>query len=320
MIVIIIFCLRNIRTAALAAAVLAVTALAVACGSDEPSSDRPQIVVTTSVLGAVVSDVVGDAADVSVVIPNGADPHEFQPSAKDVARLEDADLVVENGLKLEEGLEDSLEQARSDGVRVLTAADLVTLRPFGAGDAEEIAEHGPDDPHFWTDPLAMRQLVTGLTPALRDDLGLDVTARAGDLAGRLTALDAEIRAGLADIPPEQRTLVTGHESMGYFADRYGFRVVGALIPSLSSQAQASASDLAALKAQVEAQGVPVIFNEVGTPDGIADAIADETGARVVEIATHNVPDDGSYITFVRDMARAIDDGLGAATPAPATTG
>jgi zinc/manganese transport system substrate-binding protein len=97
--------------------------------------------------------------------------------------------------------------------------------------------------------------------------------------------------------------------MGYFADRYDFRVVGALIPSLSSQAQASASDLAALRAQVEAEGVPVIFNEAGTPDDIAHAIADETGARVVEIATHNVPDDGSYITFMRDMARAVDDGL-----------
>ena len=313
--------MRNIRLVALAAAVIGVLALAAACGSDGSSSDRPQIVVTTSMLGSVVSDVVGDAADVSVIIPNGADPHDFQPSAKDVARLEDADLVVENGLKLEEGVEDALGQARSDGVRVLTAADLVTLRAFGAGDAEEIAEHGPDDPHFWTDPLTMRELVTGLTPALRDDLGLDVTARADALARRLTALDTEIRAELADIPPDRRTLVTGHESMGYFADRYSFRLVGALIPSLSSQAQASASDLAALKAQVEAQGVPVIFNEVGTPDGLADAIADETGAQVVEIATHNVPDDGSYLTFMRDMARAIDDGLApAGAPAPETTG
>lgn len=177
MIVILIFWMRNIRAGALAAAVLAVAGLVAACGSGDSSSGRPQIVVTTSVLGSVVSDLVGDTADVSVIIPNGSDPHEFQPSAKDVGRLENADLVVENGLKLEEGLEDSLDQARSDGTRIVTATDLVTLRRFDASDTEEIAEHGPEDPHFWTDPLAMRELVTGLTPVLRDDLGLDVTAR-----------------------------------------------------------------------------------------------------------------------------------------------
>jgi zinc/manganese transport system substrate-binding protein len=98
--------------------------------------------------------------------------------------------------------------------------------------------------------------------------------------------------------------------MGYFADRYGFEVIGALVPSLSSQAQASASNLAALRRQVEEAGVPAIFTEVGTPAGVADAIADETGARVVEIDTVALPDDGSYETLIRNVAAAVDEGLG----------
>ena len=108
--------------------------------------------------------------------------------------------------------------------------------------------------------------------------------------------------------------MTGHESMGYFAARYGFRLVGALIPSLSSQAEASAGDLADLRRQVQDAGVPAIFNETGTPGGLADAIADETGARVVEIGTHTLPPDGSYVTMMRDIARAVDDGLTGAAP------
>ena len=288
---------------------LAVAALA-ACGSEAGAdSGRPRIVVTTTVLGAVVSDLAGEGADVTVLMPNGADPHEFQPSARDVQRIAEADLVVENGLHLEEGLEDALTQARSDGVRVFTATDHATLLAFGAGDAEEIAEHGPDDPHIWTSPVAMREVVAGLVPVLSGDLGIDLGGRGGDLEQRLAALDREIRDELARIPAGGRTLVTGHESMGYFADRYGFELVGALIPSLSSQAQVSAGTLGALRAQIERRGVSAIFNEAGTPDGVADAIASETGARVVEIDTHAIPGDGSYSTFMRALAASVADGL-----------
>ena len=139
--------------------------------------------------------------------------------------------------------------------------------------------------------------------------------RAGDLERGLRRSTASIGAELAGLPPERRELVTGHESLGYFAARYGFRLVGALIPSLSSQAQASAANLADLTRAGARGAVPVIFNEIGTPAGVADAIADETGARVIEIGTHTLPDDGSYFTIMRDIARSIDDGL-ATRPGP----
>ena len=288
--------------------------LLAACGSGDDAGGRPQVVVTTTVLGSLVQELVGERADVHVLMPNGADPHEFQPSAKDAERLASADLVVDNGLKLEEGLEDALNQARDDGTRIFTATDHVKLLAFGADDAAEIAEHGPNDPHIWTDPLAMRDMVHALVPELRDALGIDVAARGKSLESRLDALNAGIAAEVARLPADRRKLVTGHESLGYFADRYGFRLVGAVLPSLSSQAQVSSGQLAALKDQVRAEDVSVIFNEIGTPPGVADAVADETGARVVELSTHNLPDDGSYFTFMKDLADGITQALRADGP------
>ncbi len=283
--------------------------LLAACGDDGGTGDRPDVVVTTTVLGSIVKEVVGEAADVHVLMPNGADPHEFQPSARDAERLASSDLVVENGLKLEEGLEDALGQARDDGTRIFTATDHVKLLAFGADDAQEIAEHGPNDPHIWTDPLAMRDMVQALVPELRGALGIDVAARGRSLETRLEALDADITAEVARLPADRRKLVTGHESLGYFADRYGFRLVGAVLPSLSSQAQASSGELATLKDLVREEDVSVIFNEIGTPPGVARAVADETGARVVELATHTLPDDGSYLTFMRDLADGVVESL-----------
>jgi zinc/manganese transport system substrate-binding protein len=304
------------RVVALLAAAVAALPVVAACDSDQGAGDgRPTIVVTTTVLGAVVSELVGDAAEVQVLMPDGIDPHDFQPSARDAAALGDAGLVVENGLDLEEGLGDAIEGARDDGVAVFTATDHVELREAG-GDADDHSEeehaeeeHGTEDPHIWMDPLAMRDVAVALAPVVRDELGLDLATRDEDLAGRLEALDEELRGTLAAIPAERRRLVTGHESMGYFADRYGFELVGALIPSLSSQAQVSASNLAGLREQIEREGVPTVFTERGTPPGVAEAIGEQTGARVVEIATHDLPDDGSYATFMRDAAAAVRDGL-----------
>lgn len=297
----------------------------------------PTIVVTYSVLGALVSDLVGDTARVQVLMPNGVDPHDWQPSAKDVEAVSKAALVVENGLALEEGLEDAIHEAEAAGVPVFTATDHVELRTIGEGEvADEHAdgeapvtgeapadtgevhgqeehhdEHavGADDPHIWTDPATMRAVMAALATQLEQGLGLDLAGRAADLDARLADLDAELEQTLAAVPAERRKLVTGHESMGYFARRYGFTLVGALIPSISSQAQASAAELAGLKETIEREGATTIFTEIGTPAQVAETIADETGARVVELPSHNLPDDGSYVTFMREIATRVADGL-----------
>jgi zinc/manganese transport system substrate-binding protein len=280
-----------------------------------PSAARPQksIVVTYSILGSVVKELVGDEASVTVSIPNGLDPHEWEPSAKDIEAINKADLVVENGLELEEGMLKTLETAKSNGVRFFTASDYITVRHVGPG--EGIPSGDPDqaigapDPHLWMDPLTMKTVVGALATVLSADLNLDVTSRAQSLESQLDSLNTEVANILAAIPEADRKLVTGHESMGYFAQRYGFKLVGVIIPSLSSQAGVSAADLAALKQAIEDNHVRAIFTELGTSPAVAKAIGDETGVKVVELTTHALPDDGNYFTFMEDLATVITDAL-----------
>jgi zinc/manganese transport system substrate-binding protein len=287
-----------------------------ACQPAAPAAGRPArktIVVTYSILGSIVRDLVGDQATVVVPMPNGQDPHEWEPSAKDIETIDKADLVVQNGLGLEGGMEKTLQQAQTAGVKFFTASDHVQVRYVGAG--EGIPSGDPDqaigaaDPHLWMDPTAMKAVELALAAQLRTDLGLDVSGRAQDLASRLNGLDSEVAATVATLPEANRRLVTGHESMGYFARRYGFKLVGAIIPSLTTQAEVSASDLAALKQLIQDNHVKAIFTELGTSPAVAQAIGRETGVKVVELTTHDLPDDGSYFTFMRDIARVIVDNL-----------
>jgi zinc/manganese transport system substrate-binding protein len=287
-----------------------------ACQPAAPAAGRPArktIVVTYSILGSIVRDLVGDQATVVVPMPNGQDPHEWEPSAKDIETIDKADLVVQNGLGLEGGMEKTLQQAQAAGVKFFTASDHVQVHYVGAG--EGIPSGDPDqaigaaDPHLWMDPTAMKAVELALAAQLKTDLGLDVSGRAQDLANRLSGLDKEVAATVATLPEANRRLVTGHESMGYFARRYGFKLVGAIIPSLTTQAEVSASDLAALKQLIQDNHVKAIFTELGTSPAVAQAIGRETGVKVVELTTHALPDDGSYFTFMRDIARVIVDNL-----------
>ena len=292
----------------IATAIGTVALLAAACsgGGATPDLGIPSVVVTYPILGAVVADLVGDRAAVTILMGNGVDPHDWSPSAKDIERVEKADLVVANGLNLEEGLEKPLAEAEMRGVVVFRATDHVTVRQSGA-EAGNGHEAG-GDPHFWVDPLAMRDVVLALAPAL-GSVGIDVADRAPALGTSLADLDAATRATLAVVPEARRLLVTGHESMGYFANRYGFRLVGAVVPGLTSQGEVAAGQLADLRAAIEAEGVTVIFTEIGTPAAVVEAIGRETGAAVVELPSHTLPANGSYATFIGQIATAIATAL-----------
>lgn len=292
----------RLRLAALAVvAALAAAGCGGAGGSPPPSG--PSVVVTYSVLGAVVTELVGDHAAVTVLMANGVDPHDWSPSAKDIERVMNADIVVANGLGLEEGLAKTLEEAEKAGVAVFRATDHIQVREL----AEE-SDHAGGDPHFWVDPISMRDVVAALATELAA-AGIDVADRSADLQQRLVDLDAEARETLAVVPETGRKLVTGHESMGYFADRYGFQIVGTVIPGLSSQGEVSAGELAALKVQIEAEGVSAIFTEIGTPAAVVEAVGRETGVEVVELPSHTLPDDGSYFTFIRQVASDVAGAL-----------
>ena len=286
------------------------------CGGEDSSStsDRPSVVVTYSILGAVVSEVVGDAADVKVLMPNGIDPHEWEPSAKDIELLNQADLIVSNGLDLEGNVMEAIEVVEKDGVAVFHATDYIEVIEFGAGghdDDEEAVhddEHGSGDPHFWTSPVEMAAVVEALGVALAD-IGIDTGDRAAMTKEELLNIDQEIRGLVESIPVESRILVTGHESLGYFAHEYEFEVVGAVIPSLSSEAEASAGDLAALKQTIADEGVSVIFTEMGTSPDVVEALADEAQVSVVELSTHFLPEDGTYKAFILQLASMISVAL-----------
>jgi zinc/manganese transport system substrate-binding protein len=282
-------------------------------GVNTSSTSKKSIVVTYSILGSIVKDLVGDKTNVTISIPNGLDPHEWEPSAKDIETINKADLVIENGLGLEGGMQKTLQAARDNGVKFFTASAYITVRHVGtgegipSGDPDQVI--GADDPHLWMDPLNMKNIVSALAPVLLKDFGLDVSSQAAKLENQLDNLNIEVANTLATIPQTNRKLVTGHESMGYFAQRYGFKLVGVIIPSISSQAEVSAADLAALKTAIEANQVKAIFTELGTSPAVAKTIGDETGVKVVELTTHALTDDGSYFTFMTNIASTITDAL-----------
>jgi zinc/manganese transport system substrate-binding protein len=271
------------------------------------------IVVTYSILGAVVKDLVGSNARVIVLVPNGQDPHEWEPSAKDIETLNKADLIVQNGLGLENGLEKSLTLAIQAGVKTFIASDHITIRKVGQGqgvsatDPDQAA--GAPDPHLWTDPETMKQVITALAEQLITDLGLDLSVNAQQVAEQLDNLDRQIIAMVDTLPETNKKLVSGHSSLGYFAQAYGFELVGAIIPSLTPQAEVSAADLAALKSLIQQNQVKAIFTEQGTPPAIAQAIGKETGVKVVELSTHILPADGTYLSFMHNLAQTIVDNL-----------
>jgi zinc/manganese transport system substrate-binding protein len=221
--------------------------------------------------------------------------------------------MVENGLGLEGGMLDTFDQAEEAGVPRFVASDHIAIRTVGEGEGADPSDPdqapGAEDPHLWMDPLTMRDVVAALATQLGTDLGIDVSARAAELEARLVTLDEDVAAILEVVPVEQRKLVTGHESLGYFADRYRFRLVGAIIPSLTSQAEPSAAQLAALVDEITAEGVKAIFTELGTSPAVAQAIGDETGVKVVELTSHALPPDGTYATLMTDIATLVADNL-----------
>lgn len=301
----------GVRSIGAAIAVLTVTGFLAGCAA--PSADRPLVVVSTNILGDVVMELVGDEAEVVTLMRPDADPHSFEISAQEAARLRSADLVVSNGLGLEEGLHQHLEGAADAGVASFVAGDVVDVLAYADGDAA-----GTPDPHFWTDPAQMTAVVDALGPELAAIDGVDTAAiakSAADYRAELTSLDAEMTAAFAEIPDERRALVTNHHVFGYLAERFGFRIVGTVIPGGTTLAAPSASDLAGLVTAVEDAGVATIFAESSSPDRLVRALADEADVEVavVELFTESLtsPDGGApdYLTMMRVNTARISTGL-----------
>ena len=323
--------------------------VAASCGSDDTDAttdadvgagtDRPTVVVTTNILGDVVENLVAGEVDVITIMPAGADPHDFQASAQQVAEIGDADVLIVNGAGFEEGLLDVIDAAEGDGVPVFEAISAVETIEFGAGsdehgdeddheveeDHEDENEHADEhdhdgaDPHFFTDPARMAQAADAIAEFLLANVdGVDagsLSSSADAFVAELEALDTEVADTLASIDEERRVLVTNHDSLGYFAESYGFEIAGTVIPSGSTADGGSAEELADLAALIEAEGVSAIFAETTVSDELAQTLAAEVGGdiAVVAIYTGSLGEPGSgadtYVTMVRTNAQRIADAL-----------
>jgi zinc/manganese transport system substrate-binding protein len=270
-------------------------------------------VATTPVLGSAVGAIVGGAATVVTVMPNGSGPHDFSPSAAQVDAMMGADLLVVNGENLEEGLADAIAAAADAGVPVFTATDHVDVRdpdsPAEEAEGDHSDDHAGGDPHFWLDPLSMRSVTTALASQIESGLGLEIGTGTESFESELDALHTANGTAVAQVPMARRKLVTGHDSLGYWADRYGFEVIGAVIPSTSTQAEASGRQIADLSKLIRDNGVDVIFTEAGTSEQVAETIASETGARVVSLDVEALPDGGDYIALVSNVTETITSNL-----------
>lgn len=299
---------RSLRVAAAAVAVL------ITAGCAQPDhSQGPQIVVTTNILGDVIRQVLGDQATVTTLMGPGADPHSFDISAQQAAQMGAADLVVSNGLGLEEGLVQHLDRAAAAGAPLLVAGEMIDVVPYSAGEAE-----GAPDPRFRIDPRAVLTVVDAIEAAAGKIAGIDagkLAASASAYRAQLGELDREMTGAFAALPRERRALVTNDHVFGYLAKRFDFQVVGAVIPGGTTLAAPSAADLRQLSEAITDAGVPTIFADSTQPDRLVQVLAKEAGVdvQVQELFTESLtgPDGAAttYIDMMRTNTQRIIQGL-----------
>jgi zinc/manganese transport system substrate-binding protein len=361
----------------------------------QATGDGIQVVATTSILGDIVANLVQDDGEVTVLMGPGVDPHGYSPAASDAALLREADLVVANGLMLEENLVSMLEAAEEDGANVFELADQLDPIAFdwdgpghshgdddhghghnddddhghshddddhghshddddhghshddddhghghdddddhghshddddhghGHDDDDHGHSHGPEDPHVWQDPVRMADGVRLLAAELAAvDTSLDADeweARGEAYAQQLLEVHEEMETQFATIPEEDRVLITNHDSLGYLANRYGFEVLGTVIPGATTQAQQDAGTFAELIQTVEEAGVPAVFAENTDSTVLAEQLASEVVDRsdleveVVRLYTDALGEEGSgaetYLDLLRTNAERITDAL-----------
>ena len=295
---------------------------------ERPAGEPLRVLATTSILGDVVGQIGGAAISLTTLIPAGVDPHAFQPTPRDARLLADADVIFINGFGLEEFMADLIEQAGGDAVVVSASLGITPLEAPGEL-GEEQSEHegegapaGTDiqqhavDPHTWFDPNNVIHWTENIQAALvaaDPERAQEYAANAAAYQSQLHALDSEIRESVQRLPQERRVLVTDHEELGYFAEEYGFEIIGAVIPSASSLAEPSARELASLFDAIRAKGVSAIFVTSVANPAVAQRLAEDAGVRLVTLHGHSLTDEQGpapgYLELMRYNVRAIVEAL-----------
>jgi ABC-type Zn uptake system ZnuABC Zn-binding protein ZnuA len=242
-----------------------------ACSTPADPSQGLNVVATTTQVTEFTTTVVGTAGTVTGLIQPNQSAHSFDPSAKQLLMLSQADAVVINGADLEPWLADALSAANFSGTIIDASAGIPLIE---------------SDPHVWTAPLNAQKMVTNIETGLDGLPGITTEQKkafAGNAAAynqQLTALDEWIVANLAQVPADQRLLVTNHDAFTYFVDAYGINFLGSIIPSFDDNAEPSASEIDALIALIKQSGTKAIFSEASISPKLAQTIASEAGVKV----------------------------------------
>jgi len=267
-----------------------------------------RVLASTTFLADITQNIAGSRIQIDSLLPVGADPHAYQAAPADVAKIAESDLLILNGLDYEHFIKSLLKNAGGERMMVEAASGLSPDEVAGS-------EHGVD-PHMWLDPILVITYVENIRDGLikLDAQGAETyKANADAYITQLKDLDKWIVEQVSAIPAERRLLVTNHEALGYFSKRYGFEVVGAVIPSLSTEAGTSAKEMSALINLIKVSGVPAIFlGEVENSD-LANQIAAETNIKVIDDLYLESLSDGApaatYIEMIKYNVSRIVDGL-----------
>jgi len=259
------------------------------CGSVQSSNDNTlKVLASTTFLADITQNIAGDRAQVESLLPIGADPHSYQAAPSDVAKISESNVLIFNGVEYEHFIEPLLENAGGESLVIEATAGLTPHQMEEHAAEAESAEghdHEAGDPHMWLDPNLVITYVGNIRDGLIqvDPEGTETYKTNADAyIAQLKDLDAWIKEQVNTIPAERRLLVTNHEAMGYFAERYGFEVAGSVIPSFSSNAAPSAQEMASLIDEIKKLNAPAIFLDTADNSRLAQQIADETGVMIVD--------------------------------------
>jgi zinc/manganese transport system substrate-binding protein len=240
------------------------------------------VVATTTQVADFARNIGGDQVQVTSLLKPGVDAHDYEPSPADLEAIAKADLVLENGVGLEEWLDDTIKSSGFTGP-VVDTSQGVRLRAGGhAEEREEQAGGEEHDPHIWQNPRNAQLMAANIERGLAAAEPAAAAAFEANLAAyteELRALDAEVARQIDSLA--NKKLVTNHDAFDYYIDRYGLEFVGSIIPSFDSSAELSGRDIRDLVAKIRATGVKAIFSETTLPPRAAQTIGREAGVKVV---------------------------------------
>ncbi len=296
--------------------------------------EKLKVLATTSIVGDIVNNVGGEAIELTVLLPLGTDPHGFSPAPADLAAVADAHVIFANGMGLEEFLDEMIENAGGEAA-IVHVSHGIEPRQFEAGQGHEHEgeehegeehegeehegehhHHEGADPHTWMTPANATIFVHNIEHALSE---LDpaqaetYSTNAETYEAELAELDTWIKTQIESIPADNRKLVSDHITFGYYADRYGLEMIGAVMPSVSTSAEPSAQDLAELQDAISEYGVKAVFVGTSVNPALAQRMAEDAGIELVPLYTGSLSepdgDAATYLDYIRYNTRAIVEAL-----------